>query len=40
LVDLLIEHQIGVRKKSIKILELDADTFAQLDENSEGEAVL
>jgi restriction system protein len=40
LVDLLIEHQIGVRKKSIEILELDADTFAQLDENSEGEAVL
>jgi restriction system protein len=33
LVDLLIEHQIGVRKKSIEILELDADTFAQLDEN-------
>lgn len=28
LVDLLIEHELGVRTKSIEILELDADAFA------------
>lgn len=29
LIDLLIEHKIGVRTKPIEILELDADAFAQ-----------
>ncbi len=38
LIDLLIEHQIGVRQKAIDILELDADAFAQLDENLKVEA--
>lgn len=34
LVDLLIEHKLGVRIKSIEILELDADAFAQSIEES------
>lgn len=38
LIDLLIEHQIGVRQKAIDILELDADAFAQLNENLKVEA--
>lgn len=32
LIDLLIEHKIGVRTRSVEILELDADAFAQRDE--------
>jgi len=32
LIDLLIEHKIGVRTRSVEILELDADAFAQQDE--------
>ncbi|WP_199295681.1 hypothetical protein [Trichocoleus sp. FACHB-591] len=32
LIDLLIEHKIGVRTRSVEILELDADAFAQWDE--------
>lgn len=38
LIDLLIEHKIGIRKKSIEILELDADAFAQFDEIVAAEA--
>ena len=34
LLDLLIEHGIGVRKKSLEVLELDADTFAEVEEAS------
>jgi len=33
LVDLLIEHGIGVRKKKLDLLELDAEAFAQLDDS-------
>lgn len=33
LIDLLIEHGIGVRKSSIDLLELDADVFADLEES-------
>jgi restriction system protein len=32
LIDLLIENSIGVRTKSVEVLELDADAFAQMDD--------
>jgi restriction system protein len=32
LIDLLIEHKIGVRTRSVEVLELDADAFVQRDE--------
>ena len=32
LLDLLIEHGIGVRKKALEVLELDADAFAEVEE--------
>jgi restriction system protein len=35
LVDLLIEHGIGVRSKTIELLELDADAFVQQETESE-----
>lgn len=31
LIDLLIEHGLGVRKKSVEILELDADAFSDVE---------
>ncbi len=33
LVDLLIEHGIGVRKKPVELLELDADAFAEVEDS-------
>jgi len=35
LIDLLIEYEIGVRTRSVEVLELDADAFAQVDESEE-----
>ena len=32
LIDLLIKHKVGVRAHLVEILELDADAFAQRDE--------
>jgi len=38
LIDLLIEHEIGARKKSIEVLELDPDAFADVGlQDEEGE---
>jgi restriction system protein len=33
LIDLLIAHDIGVRKKPLDVLELDADAFAEIEES-------
>jgi restriction endonuclease Mrr len=33
LIDLLIAHDIGVRKKPLDVLELDADVFAEIEES-------
>ena len=35
LIDLLIEHEIGAKKKSIEVLELDPDAFADVGEQGE-----
>ena len=34
--DLLIEDGIGVRTRSIEVLELDADAFAQTEEGEDS----
>lgn len=34
LIDLLIEHRIGVRKKEVELWELDLDAFADLEDDS------
>ena len=34
LIDLLIEHGIGVRKRTVELLELDAEAFAALEKNN------
>ena len=34
LVDLLIEHGIGVRKRTIEMLEVDTEAIAAIDTNS------
>jgi restriction system protein len=38
LIDLLMQHEIGVRKKSIEILEIDPDVFITAEETPTGEA--
>lgn len=38
LIDLLIEYGIGVRIRPVKVLELDADAFAQVAESEEESA--
>jgi Restriction endonuclease len=35
-VDLLIEYGIGVRTRSVEVLELDADVFAQTEEGEDS----
>jgi restriction system protein len=36
LIDLFIEYGIGVRTRSIEVLELDADAFAQTEEGEDS----
>ena len=36
LIDLLIEYGIGVRTRSVEVLELDADAFAQTEEGEDS----
>ena len=36
LMDLLIEYGIGVRTRSVEVLELDADAFAQTEESEDS----